>query len=62
MSQAEFYRARVREAEEQVHSATLDNVRDRNQRALDAWLKLAERAERTDRDREIRRIAAEHEG
>ena len=54
---AETCRARAAEAERLAEDATLDNVRERNLRARDSWLEMAERAERTQKMRE--RIEAE---
>ncbi len=59
LSQIEFYRARMREAELGAMGATLSNVRDRNLRSLEAWQKLAERAERIALGRDARERAAE---
>lgn len=59
LSQMEFYRARMREAELGAMGATLANVRDRNLRSLEAWQKLAERAERIALARDERERAAD---
>ena len=58
----EFYRARAVEARRDAQSATLDNVRERHLTAAAAWDTMAERGERTLRNRiatEARK-AAEH--
>lgn len=45
MSQTyEFYAERAKEAAEEAASATLDNVRERNLRAVKTWSALAEQA------------------
>lgn len=59
LSQIEFYRARIREAEEGALDATLSNVRDRNLRSLEAWRKLADRAERIAKGRDARQEPVE---
>jgi hypothetical protein len=48
---SEFYRTRAEAAHRDAAAATLDNVRDRHLRAADAWEKMAERGERTERGR-----------
>lgn len=48
------YRDHAAKAQEAADTATLDNVRDRNQRAADAWLQIADRHERTERARAVR--------
>lgn len=53
---AESYREYAAKAQADADAATLDNVRDRNLRAADAWLQMADRHERTERAR------AEREG
>ena len=63
----EFYRARAVEARRDAQSATLDNVRERHLTAAAAWDSMAERGERTLRNRiatEARKAAehAEHAG
>lgn len=59
LSQIEFYRARIREAEEGAHDATLSNVRERSLRSLEAWQKLADRAERIAQARDARESPVE---
>jgi hypothetical protein len=46
ISQLEFYRARVAEAQAEVEAATLDHVRERCRRSQAAWQALADRAGR----------------
>ena len=48
-----FYRDRARQAEADADSATLDNVRDRWQRAAKAWDEMATRAEKTAERRSV---------
>lgn len=48
------YRANAEKAQADADAATLENVRERNQRAADAWGQMAERQERTDRARAVR--------
>lgn len=58
----EFYRARAEEARRDAQSATLDNVRERHLTAAAAWDVMAERGERTQRNRsetEARKAAAQ---
>ena len=50
----EFYRARAAAEHANAEAATLDNVRDRCERAEAAWTQMAERAERTQKQREAR--------
>ena len=54
-TQLEFYRARAEQCRVEADAATLDNVRDRCLRAEEAWIRMAERVERTEamrRDKE----------
>ncbi|GAA0727150.1 hypothetical protein [Sphingomonas japonica] len=53
----EFYRARAAAELEAAAAATLDNVRDRCERAGRAWEQMADRAERTQKLREAREAA-----
>jgi len=46
MSYSLFYREQAAQQKSAADAATLDNVRDRCQRASDAWAILAERSER----------------
>ena len=46
-----FYRDRADEARRAADAAELDNVRERNLRAAEAWQAMADRAARTDRQR-----------
>ena len=46
-----FYRDRADEARRAAEAADLDNVRERNLRAANAWEVMADRAARTDRQR-----------
>ena len=50
----ESYRDHAAKAQEAADSATLDNVRERNQRAAQAWTEIADRHERTERARAVR--------
>lgn len=52
------YRGYADRAQAEADSATLENVRERNQRAAQAWMQMAERQERTDRGRAVRENAA----
>jgi hypothetical protein len=52
--QTDLYREYASKAQADADAATLENVRERNQRAADAWLQMAERQERTDRARAAR--------
>lgn len=52
--QTESYREYAAKAQADADGATLENVRERNQRAADAWVQMAERQERTDRARAAR--------
>jgi hypothetical protein len=42
-----FFRARAVAEQANADGASLDNVRERSQRAADSWAKMADRAERT---------------
>ena len=53
----DFYRARATEERANAGAATLDNVRDRAERAAKAWETMAERAERTQTMRLTREAA-----
>jgi len=53
------YRAQAEKAQADADAATLANVRERNQRAADAWTQMAERQERTERGRAQREDAAQ---
>ena len=48
----EFYSERAREAAAEAAAATLDNVRERNERAHKMWTALANQARRVRADRE----------
>ncbi|MDT8758570.1 hypothetical protein MZO42_07660 [Sphingomonas psychrotolerans] len=52
------YRGYAERAQADADAATLENVRERNQRAAEAWKQMAERQERTDRGRAQRENAA----
>ncbi len=54
---AAFYRARAQAEQANAAAATLDNVRDRCERAALAWAQMASRAEHT-RDQRIEREGA----
>lgn len=49
MTTLTFYREQAAEQQEAADSATLENVRERCQRAADAWSALATRTERVAR-------------
>ena len=52
MSQSyEFYAERAKEAADEAAAATLDNVRERNLRAVKTWTALAEQAHKVKADR-----------
>ena len=52
MSQSyEFYAERAKEAADEAAAATLDNVRERNLRAVKTWTALAEQAHKVKSDR-----------
>ena len=55
MSDLPFYRTRRDEMQKAADDATLENVRDRCQRAADAFSELAARAERAEMTREQER-------
>jgi len=55
---AESYREYAAKAQAEAAAATLDNVRDRNLRAAQAWLQMADRQERTERARAVREGAS----
>lgn len=54
----QFYRARAAEQQALAEAATLDNVRERCDRAASAWNAMAARAERTQTMRSEREAAA----
>ena len=54
----EFYRARAAEQHAAADEATLDNVKDRCERAAAAWDAMAARAERTETMRHAREAKA----
>ena len=61
-SNLEFFRARAAQAHADGEAATLDNVRERCRRSEEAWMSLADKAERSERMKESeieRRAAAE---
>jgi len=51
MTDREIYLARAAEARDAAHAATLDNVRERCLRSEEAWMLMADRAERTEKMR-----------
>ena len=53
----DFFRARAEEEQANADAATLDNVRDRCERAAKAWSTMADRAERTQTMRLTREAA-----
>lgn len=58
MSQADFYRQQAEKARHDAEATTLGNVRDRCLRAMDAWIEMADRAERVAHEREVREAAS----
>jgi len=54
MSMLIFYREQAAQQQGEADAALLDNVRDRCQRAADAWRLLADRIERADTMRATR--------
>ncbi|TKD52098.1 hypothetical protein FBR43_04070 [Sphingomonas baiyangensis] len=54
----DFYRARAAVEQANADAATLDNVRERCDRAAQAWTAMANRAERTRTQREAREAAS----
>jgi hypothetical protein len=61
-SNLDFFRARAAQAHADAEAATLDNVRERCRRSEEAWMTLADKAERSERMKESeieRRAAAE---
>ncbi len=51
MTDREMYLTRAAEAREAAEAATLDNVRERCLRSEEAWMLMADRAERTEKMR-----------
>ena len=51
MTDREIYLARAAEAHDAADAATLDNVRERCLRSEEAWMLMADRAERTEKMR-----------
>lgn len=51
MTDRETYLARAAEARQAAEAATLDNVRERCLRSEEAWMLMADRAERTEKMR-----------
>ena len=51
MTDREIYLTRAAEAREAADAATLDNVRERCLRSEEAWMLMADRAERTEKMR-----------
>jgi hypothetical protein len=58
MSHADFYRERAKDARIEADRTPLANVRDRCLRSVEAWEKMADRAESIARDRQVRDAAA----
>jgi hypothetical protein len=54
---ANFYRQRAEAEQANADAASLDNVRDRCQRAANSWAAMAARAERTQTLRDTREAA-----
>lgn len=57
MSEAALFRARAEQEFANAQAASLDNVRERSERAGKAWAAMADRAERTIQMRETREAA-----
>lgn len=57
MSEATLYRARAEQEFANAAAASLDNVRERSERAAKAWTVMADRAEHTLAMRESREAA-----
>jgi len=53
-----FFRARAAAEHAAAKAATLENVRNRCERAEAAWIQMAERAERTREQRLVREAAS----
>jgi hypothetical protein len=51
VSTLEFYLTRADQCAKDAEETNLDNVRDRNLRARDAWLLMADKLERTNESR-----------
>ena len=51
---AESYREYAAKSQADADAATLENVRERNQRAANAWTQMADRQERTEYARSVR--------
>lgn len=56
---AQFYRDRASTEQANADAASLDNVRDRCDRAAKAWTAMADRAERTQSQRAAREAATD---
>ena len=56
---AESYRAYAARATAEADAATLENVRERNLRAAEAWTQMADRHDRTERARAQRETKTE---
>ena len=52
-SNLQFFLARAEQARSEAEAATLDHVRERCRRSEAAWQALADRAERSERMREL---------
>lgn len=59
MSHADFYRERAREAQAEADKTSLANVRERCLRSMEAWEKMAVRAEHVTRERLAREAPKE---
>ena len=57
MSTLEFYNERAAECRRDADSATLENVRQRNTTAADAWDAMAVRVRRAQEQREVNEAA-----
>ncbi|WP_375403675.1 hypothetical protein [uncultured Sphingomonas sp.] len=58
MRESEFFTARATAAQAEADAAVLDNVRERSQRAQQAWNTMAQRSLRSEGARDAREAAA----
>lgn len=58
---AQSYRALAARAAAEAEAATLENVRERNLRAAEAWGQMADRQDRTERARALRETKVEQQ-
>lgn len=59
---AESYREYAAKAQADADATSLENVRERNLRAAQAWLQMADRQERTESARAVREAAVPAHG